>query len=113
MIISFDFDDTLSRPEIFEIAKTLRRYNKLYIVTSRYRDYTRYPQHYGFNEKIHDEIYVIADKLRIKKERVVFTDMQYKAEMLDKLNVDIHFDDNSNELIYAAKIKAKVKIVLV
>lgn len=46
----------------------------------------------------HVEVYELAEKLGILKERVFFTNRHWKHEKLDKLGIDIHFENSKPEV---------------
>ena len=88
MLISFDFDGTLSRPSVQEYAKKLlNRGYKLRITTTRYEDVNRY--NFTCN---HEDLFGVASELGLD---IVFTNMQDKFHFLD--GVFLHFDDDPHE----------------
>lgn len=97
MLISFDFDDTLDRKDAQIIAQQLiDNGHEVIIVTSRYTDEKAMEKHgqggHGWNYDLRE----VADHLGI--DRRYWTNMNFKACRLDRLNVDIHIDDNRDEI---------------
>ena len=92
MKISFDFDSTLSEPQFQELAKIFLAIDgiEVFVVTSRLRD--AYP--------IHDnrDLFKVTDGLGIARDNVFFTEGRTKAQLLDKLEIDYHFDDMEDEI---------------
>jgi hypothetical protein len=91
MKISFDFDSTLSRKDIQEMAKIfIKSGHDVFITTSR-------PEFVdpkvGWNNDI---LFEIADSVGIKQERIRFTSYVDKFEFLE--DFDIHFDDDIIEI---------------
>lgn len=103
--ISFDFDGTLvddfygehneQKEEIQKICKDLiSDGHEVYIVTKRFGE--EYKNMGKGNE--HVEVYELAEKLGIVKERVFFTNRHWKYEKLGKLGIDIHFENSEPEV---------------
>lgn len=82
--ISFDFDNTLDRPEIQAIAKKLAVKNTLWIITRRFPD-----------EWL--EVWKVAEKLGVPLTKIVFTAGRWKYLKIRTMNIDIHFDDKEDE----------------
>ena len=80
--VSFDFDNTLSRPEIQTLCKTMPV--KKYIVTSRSK------------KTVNDDLYEVADAMKIPRNRIVFTEHEFKADFLK--GIHFHFDDDPVEI---------------
>ncbi len=108
--ISFDFDGTLvddfygeHNAKKEDIQKLCKWYidngYEVYIVTKRFGE--EYKDKGKTNE--HVEVYELAEKLGIPKERVFFTNRHWKHEKLDKLGINLHFE-NSRPEVYAIKI---------
>lgn len=84
--ISFDFDETLSTKRGQELAKQKQNDGKeIYIITRR-------------QSSANSEVYAVADKLGIPKSRVYFTNGKMKWETIKRLGIDIHYDNNQDEL---------------
>lgn len=91
--ISFDFDDTLSRPIVQDIAKKLIKWNyDVYITTSRYEDVSKYLRPNATN----DDLFKIAEELNIDKSKIRFTNFEDKYIFLKDFY--IHLDDDWIEL---------------
>lgn len=84
--ISIDFDDTLSTAKGKELAmKLIDEGNVLHIITRR-------------NENDSAEVYKIAEEVGIPKENIHFTNGKLKWEMIKKLGMKLHIDNNSDEI---------------
>lgn len=98
MIVSVDFDKTLTRPDVQEYVKELlARGVDVWVVTSRYDDLHihRYEPENNFNN---DDLWKLVDEIGIPRNRVRFTNMEWKVEYLMGTNVIWHLDDNPREL---------------
>ena len=95
MRITIDFDDTLTKPHIQELAKKLVKNHEVYILTSRLD--SLYRKAYK-NLHSNDDIYDVAEKVGIKPQNVVFTNQASKLEHIHRGRVGIHIDDNEAEL---------------
>ena len=84
--ISFDFDDTLTTAKGQDMA---RRYlaggDEVFIITAR-------------TQSNGGPVYVMAQKLGIKKENVYFTGGKHKYMLVKRLRIDKHIDNNTEEL---------------
>jgi hypothetical protein len=88
MIISFDFDNTLSTKKMQNIAKMfIKNGHDVYITTRRYRITPFY------NNSI---VYDTAENVGIPLNKIRFTDGNYKYTFLNEF--DIHFDDEVKEI---------------
>jgi acid phosphatase class B len=103
LIVSFDFDSTLQLDVLDEDGDAMthapndeiiekvwdhhERGNKVILVTTRL-------------DKFMDEVreFVLENKLPILPEDIHNTNMDWKRNTLKRLKVDIHFDDNPDEL---------------
>ena len=95
MRITIDFDDTLTKPHIQELAKKLVKRHEVYILTSRLDSlYRKAHRHLHSN----DDIYDVAEKVGIKPQNVVFTNQASKLEHIHRGRVGVHIDDNEAEL---------------
>lgn len=84
--VSFDFDDTLSTKRGQTLAKRLITQGKdVYIITRR-------------QESASAEVYKVADELGINHSKVHFTNGKMKWETVKRLGIDIHYDNNQQEL---------------
>lgn len=105
--ISIDFDDTLSIPSIQKYAKMLiEKGVEVWIVTSRFDDVAKYNSHFlrtigvklGNLQSQWDDLFVVADKLGIDREHIVFTNMQLKCTYFkDHPEFIWHLDDLLSE----------------
>lgn len=101
MKVSFDFDETLSRPEIQEYAKELvEKGVEVWIVTTRCDRTSRFcnPEYFNFHGNTWSEVHEVALKLGIPIKRVIFTNYQFKHTFFEN-NKDFvwHLDDNPYE----------------
>ena len=94
-MVSFDFDDTLSRPDVQEYASELiERGLEVWIVTSRLsKEYLM-----EGNENWNDDLYEVSNRLGIPKERIRFMNYSPKVDFLKTMNFLWHLDDDSTEL---------------
>lgn len=98
MKISFDFDGTLAELGAVQdyCRKLVQGGFEVYIVTRRFR-----PGH-PMNE-MYDEatpVHSLAAQLGVPRERVIFTDREYKATILNELGIRYHLDDDALEGTY-------------
>lgn len=103
--ISFDFDGTLFydydgvnvRQDIVDFAKDLvvSDIHNIFIITRRYAK--------GGEET---DVYLLAEKIGVKKENVKFCNRAYKWENINLFNIDIHIDDDLEDLY---RIKEQTK----
>lgn len=95
--VSFDFDDTLDRPKVQDYAKSLiNKGIEVHITTSRYEDVTKYK--WDVN---HDNLFKVAERLGIPKERIHFTNFVDKGDwfiMNPEYDFLWHLDDNIDEI---------------
>tara|TARA_R110000851_G_scaffold47424_1_gene115129 strand:- start:74965 stop:75330 length:366 start_codon:yes stop_codon:yes gene_type:complete len=93
MKISFDFDSTLSRDDIQQIADDfIMRGHDVHITTSRHESNKWVQPNLTHN---HD-LFKIAEELGIPMESIHFTEMKDKVEFLE--GFDMHFDDDEFEI---------------
>lgn len=86
IVISFDFDDTLSLPSVQEVARVLISEGySVVIVTSR-KELSN-----------NSDVYEIAKELDISN--VTFTNHEKKCYYLSTSNVDVHIDNDKIELV--------------
>jgi len=92
--ISFDFDSTLSRPDIQDFVKELTRKDvEIWICTSRFED--------GIDEtgkNWNKDLFLVAKNLDIPIERIIFTNWKDKKDYLENIDFLIHLDDDYVEL---------------
>ncbi len=95
MKVSFDFDGTLSRPDVQAYAKELiERGIEVIVTTSRYNEEKK---HLYRSNPTNDDMYAVTDNLGIKRENVHFTNMEDKVDYLQE-DVAWHLDDDEYEL---------------
>lgn len=84
MTISFDYDQTLSRPEIQELAKELKSLgHRILIITNRE------------SRKNNSDLYEVASKLGIKDHHIWFCEMLGKDRFIRPgMQIDYHIDDD-------------------
>lgn len=89
MRISFDFDSTLSQESVQFLAEILssNKNNDIFIVTAR-------TSRVEWNK----DLFSVAEYLGVFKENIYFTEGSYKWEILQSLGIDLHFDDDREEI---------------
>ena len=96
MTVSFDFDGTLSRPDVQEYAKGLIEQGiNVIVVTSRYDENNKHL--YPVNPT-NEDLYVVTDKLGIPRDNIHFMNMALKADFLKDTDVIWHLDDDEVEV---------------
>lgn len=95
MRITIDYDDTLSKPHIQELAKKLVKNHEVYILTARW-DCLYRKMH--TNLKTNDDIFKTAEEVGIQQRNVIFTNQAMKLEHIIRGRVGIHIDDNKGEI---------------
>lgn len=97
--ISFDFDGCLTRPEVQMIAKAaIRDGHEVFVTTARWPD----PLIHLWEEQASNaDLYKIMDELGLPRTKVIFTNSDTKADYLIKARVDIHLDDNADQIFWA------------
>lgn len=113
--ISFDFDQTLDNEHIQNYAIELMNMNyEIHIVTSRPDKWENKWKIKGLPEVIwdNDDLYEVADRIRIKRENIHFTEYTPKYKFFEK-NEDFifHIDDDHIE-IDEINNKTKTKAIL-
>jgi hypothetical protein len=84
--VSIDFDDTLSTDRGKEMAKKLIEQGyDLHIVTRR-------------QQTASEEVYKVAEEIGIPRDKVHFTNGKLKWELLKRLGIKIHIDNNPDEI---------------
>lgn len=85
--ISFDYDETLSTVKGKELAKSkIDEGNDVYIITARNES--------GNN----DGLFNVAKDLGILKDRIYFTNGKDKFEIIKRLGIDMHYDNNQEQI---------------
>jgi len=101
-VVSFDFDGTLEdnfdgvlnnqKDEIQGICKDLvSNGNEVFIITKRLGP--------DYQADEHQKVYQLAIDLGINPNHVYFTNRELKHNMVNKLKIDIHFENNIQEAI--------------
>lgn len=95
MIISFDFDFTLSTKKIQKLAEFYIQKNfEVWVITSRYDQSGGWETAYG-----NDDLYEITDKLGIPNNRIIFTQGSPKYLFFrNHKKFDLHYDDCEYEI---------------
>lgn len=97
MKISFDFDSTLTREDIQQIADDfIMRGHDVHITTSRHSKSMYKLVGGGEISFPNKDLFEVAEKLGISEKNIHFTEMKEKVEFLD--GFDIHFDDDEHEI---------------
>lgn len=107
---TFDYDGTLSRPDVQEYAKQLIDMGiDVSVVTSRYDEL----HIHGYKGQIdpsnwnNNDLWEVVDRLGIPRWKVYFTNMEWKSEYLMGTNVIWHLDDNPKELFMIKNSRIK------
>ena len=112
--VSFDFDDCLSNSEyIQEYCAELVADPKIevWIVTSRPRNpdefFNRSENPTDNPWQNEDDLFPLADRLGVPRERIVFTEWEWKSTWFKTCNLEFrwHLDDNSKEIRELAGIE--------
>lgn len=100
MKVSFDFDKTLEKRNIQQIALThIQGGDEVFIITRRCQEES-------------GEVFAVADKLGIPHDHIYFTCHEFKYKLIKDLNIDTHFDDKLIEIILIEK-NTNTKCILV
>ena len=106
MKISFDWDSCLAETRQQEIAKKfIENGFEVWIVTSRCLE--------GGRDWDNKPVFKVAERLGIPVERIIFTNYEDKWISLDKLEMDLHFDDDIIEIELIEENNIKCKGVLI
>ena len=97
--ISFDFDKTIDREDIQNLARKLAVRNTIWIITRRFRHEYK-------------EVFEVASKLGIPQTRIVFTSGRWKWATIKNMNIDYHYDDKPEEVNQINRF-TKTKAILV
>lgn len=116
--LSFDFDGCLSLSSTQKYAKELvDKGYEVHIVTSRYDDIKKYSVEamnaFGIKdlEREFNELFVVANRIGIKRENIHFTNMEYKCNFFLKNPGFIwHLDDNKEELALISMNKSTIPV---
>ena len=94
--IAFDFDGTLSEPDMFLLAwRLIKREHDVWILTARFAPEDFFAQ-YGIEpgEDYCADLYKIAQMLGIE-EKVIFVGIEKKSIAYSKYGFDLLFDDDA------------------
>lgn len=109
LCITFDYDDTLSEPWLQQLAQRLiDEGHDVWILTTR-RDELH--KHLYNGEVSHADLYSVAESLNLR-EKIIFTNFQWKAKYLKNSCVDAHIDDNSDERLECTLDRVKTKVFI-
>lgn len=86
MRISFDFDGVLETAKGQETSLRLKQGNEVYIITARNK------------ERMSKAVFEIADKLNIPYRNVIFTNGADKWKAVKENNIDVHYDNNTEQI---------------
>ena len=100
MKISFDFDSTLTRPDVQEFAKQcIESGHEVWLVTSRQDTESALQRGHHWVESQNQKLFEVAEQVGIDANRIVFTSHQPKIEFLAGKEFTIHIDDDIEELL--------------
>ena len=106
--VSFDFDSTLSRKDVQELAKELVNEGfEVWIVTSRFDDETGMSKNWHWIKGQNQNLFNIASECGIKTENIKFTCMEPKINFLENKGFIFHLDDDDIELMDILESKDK------
>jgi hypothetical protein len=93
MKVSFDFDSVLSREKVQKYATSLiEKGVDVWVCTSRTSPENSSK---GWN----DDLFLVTDNLGIKRENIIFTNMEDKSEHLNGKGFICHLDDMMSEIV--------------
>ena len=100
MKVSFDYDGTLTTQQCKDLLKShIAQGDEVYIITRRRK---------AFDEPVYD----LAKQFGIPKSRVYFTNGAMKWETILKLAIELHYDNNPDELeLIDENTEAETKLV--
>lgn len=104
--VSFDFDGTLSRTDVQSFAKSLvENGHDVWIVTSRIATEPALKKGWYWIERQNEELYDVAEKCGIPKDKIVFTEHVDKIVFLRDKDFTFHLDDDEHELMMILESK--------
>jgi len=84
--ISFDFDGVLDSDYVQEFVSWLLEFNTdIWVITTR-------------NHAFYSEVKAVTDRLGIPSRKVIFTSGEQKFKAVRDLGIDVHLDDDWNEI---------------
>ena len=101
MKISFDFDSTLSRVDIQDLAfKFINKGFEVWCVTSRLSNEQspKYKIKGIWVEHDNSDLFNVCDKIGINKGKIHFTNGKDKFEFIKENNFVFHLDDDAHEI---------------
>lgn len=100
MKVSFDFDGTLTNQQGKDLlASHIAKGDEVYIITRRRK---------SFNEPVYD----LAKEYNIPRNHVIFTNGEMKWKEILRLNIELHYDNNPDELkLIDENTEAETKLV--
>ena len=113
--VSFDFDSTLSRPDVQRFAKELVSEGvEVWIITSRTSVEQCLEENRGewFINRIsesNEKLFKVADEVGIKREHIIFCNFIDKIDFIKGKYFLFHLDDDSDELIAIMESKDPCK----
>jgi hypothetical protein len=111
--VSFDFDHTLSQPEVQEFAKELLDNGiDVWVVTTRYDENHLHKYAMDYPATLED-LWEVVERLGIPRWKVRFTNMEWKYTYLCDTEFLWHLDDNNHEIRRALYNKCKVPMIQV
>ena len=105
MKISFDFDSTLDRGDIQQLALGMVNCGHDVHITTTRRDKIE------FVKLENEEVFTVAEKVGINFDKITFTNMQDKVHFLE--GFDMHFDDDEYEIDLITRSKIKCLGILI
>lgn len=97
MKVSVDFDNTLTRIDVQKFVQKLKdEHIDVYIVTSRFTEESAKKANWHWLDN--KDIFGIAEKLKIPKDKIIFTEMKDKIEYLENNDFIFHLDDDEYEI---------------
>ena len=100
MKISFDFDSTLTRPDVQNFAKQcIESGHEVWLVTSRQDTESALLRGHHWVESQNQKLFEVAERVGIDVDHIVFTSHQPKIEFLEGKGFAIHIDDDIEELL--------------
>lgn len=98
--ISFDFDGCLTREDVQMMARITVKEGKhdVFVTTARWPDPMMHLWEPGASN---EDMYKILDSVGISRTNIIFTNSGTKADFLVRAGVDIHLDDNKDQLFWA------------
>lgn len=96
--VCIDFDGTLTRRDVQEYVRELLSRNiDVWVLTYRFDElHMKCWQGSAFNHNHNKDLFHVADYLGIPYHKIIFTNMQSKAEYLKGTGVIFHLDDDGD-----------------